>query len=228
MPQIVLPIFPSHSTPITQELSFEKGDGLVCYSNGMFPVFQHEEADTATFRFYTSSLIGMGAATPGQIVAAFGVPLITVRRYYKVWREQGASGFYAPRPAKRGNRLTPELLIKAQAMLDSGKSGPETARMLNILPNTVNKAVQAGRLKKAPRTRRRVQCRGHAGRPGGALARNARTTRCARAMRCHLPEPAHGRRWGSVDGHRHHPTTGASRRLAGGDGRCDAAFRSRR
>lgn len=116
----------------------------------MLPVFQHAAEDVATFRFYTSSLIGMGAATPGEIVAAFGVPLITVRRYYKLWREQGAKGFYAPRPAKCGHRLTPELLVEAQSMLDSGKSGPEVARDLNILPNTLNKAVQAGRLKKRP------------------------------------------------------------------------------
>lgn len=148
MPQVQLPIFPEHSSPITPDLAFERRDGRVVYFNGHLPVFTHADYDLASFRLFTSQLIQNGSATQSQIVAAFGVSLTTVKRYCKVLQSAGAAGFFvAPKP-KSGHRLTPELLSKVQSLLDLGREVPQIGTELGVLSNTIHKAIRAGRLKK--------------------------------------------------------------------------------
>jgi len=81
-----------------------------------------------------------------QIVKAFGVPLVTVKRYVKLYRQSGPKGFYAARKTRSAGKLTPEVCVKLQALLDTGHGASEAARELKLLPNTVNKAVHDGRL----------------------------------------------------------------------------------
>lgn len=148
MPQIQLPIFPAHSTPITPDLAFEQRDGRVVYFSGHLPVFSHDQNDLAAFRLYSSQLIQNGSATQSQIVAAFGVSLTTVKRYFKVLLTLGPAGFFvAPKP-KSGHRLTPELLARVQSLLDLGREVPDIGNELAVLSNTIHKAIRAGRLKK--------------------------------------------------------------------------------
>ena len=146
MPQIQLPIFPADVTPITSEIAFCCRDARVYYFNGHLPVFVHDKEDLATFRFFTSQLIDNGTVTQGQISKAFGVPLITVKRYAKLHREKGASAFYTQARQKSGSKLTTEVLVKVQSMLDEGKSVPQTALECSLFANTIHKAIRAGRL----------------------------------------------------------------------------------
>ena len=152
MPQVHRPIFPAHSAPITPELAFERRDAQVVYCNGHLPGFTHDQQDLACFRFFTSQLIQNGTAPQSQIVAAFGVSLTTVKRYSNVLREQGAAGFFAASVPKHGHRLTPELLVKVQSLLDLGWGVPTVGNELGVLSNTIHKAVRAGRLKKRGRS----------------------------------------------------------------------------
>ena len=146
MPQRQLPLFPEGATEITAELAFEKRDGRVAYFNGHMPVFVHDEDDLATFRMITSQFVINGNATQAQIAKAFGVPLVTVKRYAKLYREKGPRGFYAPRGVRGASVLTPEVLAQVQQLLDEGRAVPEIARELGLLKDTLNKAVTAGRL----------------------------------------------------------------------------------
>lgn len=148
MPQIQLPIFPAACCAITPELAFERRDGAVFYFNGHLPVFSHPVDDLASFRFFTSQLIANGSATQAQVARAFGVPLVTVKRACKKLRHSGASGFFRPAPPREGHRLTAACLAEAQALLDAGMAPPLVAERLGVLPNTLNKAIHAGRLKK--------------------------------------------------------------------------------
>ncbi len=50
MSQLQLPIFPAGLTPITNDLAFQKEDGLVVYFSGHLPVFHHDEKDLKSFR----------------------------------------------------------------------------------------------------------------------------------------------------------------------------------
>jgi hypothetical protein len=148
MPQIQLPIFPAGCSPITSDLAFECRDGQVFYFNGQMPVFSHAAHDLASFRLFTSQLIVNGSASQAQVSRAFGVPLVTVKRMCKKLRELGAKGFFAPPPPAKGHKLTPELIIKAQALLDDGLSLSAIGADLGVLPNTLQKAIQYGRLQK--------------------------------------------------------------------------------
>lgn len=155
MPQIQMPIFPSGVTHITSNIAFSYQDGKVCYLNGHLPVFIHEQNDLATFRFFTTQLIVNGSVKQGDIARAFGIPLRTVKRYVKRYRQNGAKGFYVPPKTRSASKLTGEVLEKAQALLNECRSIPETGRELGLLPNTLHKAIRAGRLHKTSKKKRR-------------------------------------------------------------------------
>lgn len=117
------------------------------YFNGHLPVFTHGAQDLASFRLFTSQLIINGTATQGQIVRAFGVPLTTVKRCVKKYRQSGAKAFFAPLPKRHGHKLMPERLSQAQALLDQGESVPAISEQLGVLATTLHKAIDAGRLR---------------------------------------------------------------------------------
>ena len=94
-----LPIFPDGVTHITAEIAFQGDAGKVYYFNGHLPVFVHEERDLATFRMFTSQLVINGNVTQTQISRAFGVPLVTVKRYVKLYRQGGLHAYFAPEKA---------------------------------------------------------------------------------------------------------------------------------
>jgi hypothetical protein len=147
MPQVQLPIFSAGTTPITPELAFAQRDGKVVYFNGHLPVFMHAAEDLGAFRLFTSQLIVNGTASPGQIVKAFGVPLVTVKRCVKRLREQGPGVFFKAAGRKPGSKLTPERLVQAQGLLEQGRSVPAISQELGVLKTTLHKAIDDGRLK---------------------------------------------------------------------------------
>ena len=146
MPQIQLPIFPEGVTRITPELAFQKRDGQVYYFNGQMPVFSHAVDDLATFKMITSQFVVNGNAKQCEIAKAFGVHEVSVRRAVKKYREKGPRGFYEPRRTRGAVVLTPSVLKEAQEMLNEGHSLKEVGDELGIKTNTLNKAVQAGKL----------------------------------------------------------------------------------
>jgi Mor family transcriptional regulator len=155
MPQLQLPIFPVGVTEINTRVAVEAKDGRVCYIHGHLPIFQHDEKDVWSFRMFTSQMIVNGTANPKEIVQTFRVPMGTVKRYMKVYRDHGAKGFYEPKPRhSSASVLKGEVLERAQQCLDQGQNVPEVAKQLNVLGNTIHKAIRAGRLrqpqKKAP------------------------------------------------------------------------------
>ena len=149
MPQMQLPMFPAGVTEINSRVAVEAKDGEVCYIHGHLPVFQHEETDVRSFRMFTSQMIESGTVKPKEIVETFGVPMVTVKRYMKVYREQGAKGFYESKPRhSSASKLKDEILERAQQLLDQGQTIPEVAKELNVLGNTLHKAIRAGRLRR--------------------------------------------------------------------------------
>src|ERR1700674_4947545 len=148
MPQMQLPIFPAGVTQINHQIAVQKEAGTVYYIHGHLPVFQHGEGDVRAFRMFTSQMIVTGTVKPKEIVQAFGVPMVTVKRYVKVYREQGANGFYAVRPRlSSASVLKGEVLQRAQQLLDEGQSIAEVAGDLKVCANTLHKAIDAGRLR---------------------------------------------------------------------------------
>ena len=148
MPQLQLPIFPAGVTEINRQIAVQKEAGRVCYIHGHMPVFQHEEQDVRSFRMFTSQMIVSGTVKPKEIVKTFGVPMITVKRYVKLYRNHGCKGFYDSKPRhSSASVLKGPVLEQAQRLLDEGQSVPEVAEALQVLANTLHKAIRAGRLR---------------------------------------------------------------------------------
>lgn len=147
MPQMQLPIFPSDSIEINNELAFRKENGQVIYFNGIMPVFSHAEDDIRSFRMIMSQFYINGNATQSEMARAFGITLISVKRAVKIYREQGINGFYAPRNTRGATILTAPVLTDIQCRLDNGESVVDIATVLSIKKNTISKAIQEGRLR---------------------------------------------------------------------------------
>ena len=148
MPQIQLPFFPEGVTHITPLLAFCVEDGRVTYFNGNMPVFIHDKDDIATFRMITAQFCVNGNAKQAEIAKVFGIPKVTVKRAVKRYREEGPKGFYASRKTRGAAVLTPGAMAGAQALLDEGLETAEVAKRLGLKPDTLSKAVRAGRLRK--------------------------------------------------------------------------------
>ena len=150
MPQLQLPIFPAGATEINSRIAVQKKARTVWYIHGHLPVFHHEEADVRSFRMFTSQMIAGGTVKPKEIAKTFGVPMITVKRYVKLYREQGPKGFYETKPRhSSASVLKGEVIEQAQRLLDEGRSVPGVAEELSVLANTPHKAIRAGRLQQS-------------------------------------------------------------------------------
>ena len=144
-----LPIFPAGVTEINNRIAVQAEAGRVCYIHGHLPVFQHDERDLKSFRMFTSQMIVNGTVKPKEVVEAFKVPMVTVKRYVKIYRENGAKGFYEAKPRhSSASVLKGEVIERAQQLLDQGQTVPEAATELKVLANTLHKAIRAERLRR--------------------------------------------------------------------------------
>jgi hypothetical protein len=148
MPQLHLPMFPNGVIYITDQLAVMKKDGEVTYFNGHMPVFRHAENDVSTFRMITSQFCVSGCAKQSDIIRAFGVTSISVKRSVKTYREKGPKGFYAPRVTRGAAVLVDTVVAQAEEFLASGASEAEVADQLGLKLNTLQKAIRAGRVRR--------------------------------------------------------------------------------
>jgi hypothetical protein len=147
MPQLQLPIFPEGVTHITNQLAFLKKDGQVTYFNGHMPVFSHDETDIATFRMITSQFCVGGQVKQSDIIRAFGVTSISVKRSVKTYREKGPKGFYAPRVMRGPAVLVEDVVREIEGRLAGGASPAEIGKELGLKLNTIQKAMREGRIR---------------------------------------------------------------------------------
>jgi hypothetical protein len=147
MPQLQLPIFPKGVTHITNQLAFSKQNGQVTYFNGHMPVFSHAETDIATFRMITSQFCATGHVKQSDIIRAFGVTSISVKRSVKIYREKGPKGFYTPRVTRGPAVLVADVVSEIEGHLAGGATPAEVAKTLGLRLNTIQKAMREGRIR---------------------------------------------------------------------------------
>ena len=120
MAQVQLPVFPRGSVEIKKDLACRSDEESMIYYSGQLPVFSHKWDDLPSFRLFTAQLTVHGSATQGDIQRAFEVPLTTIKRSTKLYRERGASGFFAPKPRREGSKLNADKLAQARVLLGQG------------------------------------------------------------------------------------------------------------
>lgn len=150
MPQLVIPIFAEGVVHINSGLAYKKENGRVYYFNGdEMPLFSHDETDMRSFRMITSQFYVNGNATQAQIIKAFGIPSISMKRAVKIFRTHGPSGFYVSlQPRRKPRVLTPEVINNAQTLLNDGDDLQSISDKLELKKDTLHKAIRDGRLKK--------------------------------------------------------------------------------
>ena len=153
MVQRQLPMFPVGSTLVTHDLAVEKRDGKITYFYGTLPVFTHDENDDASFQMITAQFYTNGYVKQMDIVRAFGVTPISVKRAVKRYQEQGVQGFYALKKTRGAAVLTDDILQVAQQLLSEGQEPCDVADQLDIKRDTCSKAIRAGRLHKNSKKR---------------------------------------------------------------------------
>jgi len=146
MPQMLLPLFPAEATSINDVLGFCLRGETVFYFNGQMPIFSHHKSDMKSFRLISSQLVVNEVVKQSEIVRAFGVSVISVKRYVKRYREEGAEGFFKPRKARSSKVLTTEVLGKVQDLLIQGRQVSSICEEFDLKRDTVNKAIRDGRL----------------------------------------------------------------------------------
>ena len=96
-----------------------------------------------------------GNTKQAEIAKVFGIPLVTVKRAVKLYRQAGPKGFYVPRKARGAAVLTAPVLAEALGWLGEGLAPSAVAVRLGIKPDTLSKAVRAGRLH--PRAKKKTR-----------------------------------------------------------------------
>ena len=148
MAQRQLPMFPEGSISVTHDLAVEKRDARVTYFYGTLPVFTHDENDDASFKMITAQFYTSGYVKQMDIVRAFGVTKISVKRAVKRFKEEGVQGFYAEKNTRGATVLTDDVLLQAQQLLSKGEEPCDVADQLDIKRDTLGKAIRSGRLHK--------------------------------------------------------------------------------
>ena len=147
MPQQILPLIPRGATEINGLVSVWRDEERWTYFIGTYPIYTHDKTDQRMFRLITSQLIECGACRQAHVIRTFGVSKSSVIRSVKKLRKEGAEAFFVTRRGRRGGKvLTPEVLEKAQGLLDQGYTRSDVAQELNVKYDTLRKAINDGRL----------------------------------------------------------------------------------
>ena len=146
-PQLLLPMIPDGSTPITDILSVWRDEDRWTYFMGMNPLYSHHPSDSKLFHIITSILIDSGSCRPVDIINTFSIAKSNVLRALKLYRLEGIEGFYKARKTRTGGSiLTPDKLAKAQQLLCEHVDRHEIAKELGVPYDTLRKAISSGRL----------------------------------------------------------------------------------
>jgi len=155
MPQLQLPVFPAGVKQIHGELGFKREGDTVYYFYGTLPVAHHRVDDIRSFKMFVAQFCDHGKAKQMDIVRAFGVTKVSIRRWVKAYREKGPAAFFEPRHTRGPAVLTPDVIADAQELLDQGLSRREVAEQLDVKKNTLSKAVIAGHLHEPSRAKKK-------------------------------------------------------------------------
>lgn len=148
--QLILPCIPRGATEINNVVGVFRDDDTWTYFLGGYPVHIHKADDRKMFRLVTSQLIESGSCRQIEIIRTFGVSKSSVVRYQNLFRESGPNGFFTPRKVRSGGPvLTPEVLSKAQTLLDEHYTRSEISDKLQIKYDTLRKAINDGRLQES-------------------------------------------------------------------------------
>jgi transposase len=149
MPQTLFPVYPTDIKMINSKIGVKTIGEKIFYFNEGGVIYKHEKGDYQSFRYITSQMIELKLVRHKEVISFFQVSKESVNRWIRVYREKSAKGFFGTKKGiKRGNVLTKEILPQIQEKLNLGTSVKEIGDFFGIKPDTIQKAIQSGRLTK--------------------------------------------------------------------------------
>ena len=145
----ILPLIPYGATKIANNLSVVYETDKWTYYHGAFPVATHASTDTRFFRMITSSFILNGACRNADIIRVFNVSKSSVIRNCGKYAADGSNAFFknSGKGERKSKVLTDDKLAKAEELLSASFSRSEVASKIGVKYDTLNKAIQDGRIK---------------------------------------------------------------------------------
>lgn len=147
--QMQLPIFPADTRLVNATLGIRCEDDMVYYLHNGSPIFCHAQSNINHYRFICGNLVASNLCRASELADTLGVNRRAIERYAKKHRENGTD-VYFNKGDRRGQcfKMTPEMLSKAQVLLDQSLSQEEISRQLHISSSCIRDHIKKGTLKK--------------------------------------------------------------------------------
>jgi transposase len=157
--QLQLPLFSRETKLISECVGYYTKDGVVQYIVNGLPVFGHGVEDINSFRYIVSNFIDQGLCKKVEVQRAFNVSDDSIYRYYKLYKEKGADGFFGERARSKQkcHKVIGETAEIIQKEIDKGRSINSIAKEFGISEGTIRYQIQQGYLKKKVNNPRRRQ-----------------------------------------------------------------------
>lgn len=148
--QLQLPIFSRETKLISDCVGYYTKDGIVQYIVNGLPVFAHGEDDINSFRYIVSNFIDQGLCKRIEVHRAFHVSDDSIYRYFKLYKDKGADGFFGERARskRRCHKVVGAMSERIQKQIDEGRSINSIAKEVGISEGTIRYQIQQGYLKK--------------------------------------------------------------------------------
>jgi hypothetical protein len=149
--QLLLPIYPSEATMISDCVGFYTKERIVQYIINGMPAYAHSVDDLNGFRFITSNLIKQGLCSRSDIQRSFHVSEDSVRRYYNKFEKDGPTAFYgiAARKGSKSHKIVGARVERIQKKLDKGQSVLSIAKEEGVAEGAIRYQINQGTLKKS-------------------------------------------------------------------------------
>src|SRR5690625_139942 len=136
--QMQLPFFPDNTKLITPTLGFRMDGDMVYYLHNGSPIFCHDQKDLRRYRYILGNLVEMRLCSAGELSKALGVPIRSVQRYAKTFRDKGADWYFHDKP-KGGNSATKrdEAMENIQQMLDKSIPVTRIAKQIGVTEGAI-------------------------------------------------------------------------------------------
>ncbi len=147
--QMQLPIFPSRTKLINNNIGVFEQKGNVYYLHNGLPIYCHDKNDLNTYRYVVANLVKIGICKPIEISYALGVSTRSIQRYARSLQEKGTDWFFN-RKDNRGQcyKLKEELLKSVQEQINEGIPVKQIAQGIGVTEGSIRYHLRKGKLKK--------------------------------------------------------------------------------
>lgn len=144
-----LDLLPPDAVTVGDSLAIHRDDERIVFFNAAGPIFTCHQEDRVSIRVAAVTVLEHGWATKSDLANALGLHRSTLHRDQCKFRESGVEGLTEKRRGpKQAHTLTPELIRKAQKLLDRGVSIRKTAAAIGMSNRGLQHGIARGLVRK--------------------------------------------------------------------------------